>query len=68
MATKQGAFQCIGICPAAYQIGGYFCVLQSSEKDQELLDKMLAKATIKSVPIMKTSDQKSWNLSAWDIA
>lgn len=31
------------------QVGDYFCVLKSSGKDQELVDKMLAKAIIKAV-------------------
>lgn len=49
----------------AYQeIGDYLCVLKSSGKNQELVDKMLAKAITKSVPIMKTADHKSWNLDA----
>lgn len=53
----------------AYQeIGDYLCVLKSSGKNQELVDKMLAKAITKSVPIMKTADHKSWNLDAWDVA
>lgn len=34
----------------AYQeIDDYICVLKSSDKDQELVDKMLTKATIKTV-------------------
>lgn len=58
MVTRQGpeAFVVL-LCAkqiADRKIGSYFCVLKSSGRDQELLDKVLAKPNIKSVPIMKT--------------
>lgn len=66
--AKQGAKVFLVLLLQAKQIaypqtGDYFCVLKSSGKDQELVDRTLARAIIKSVPIMKTTDQKSGNLN-----
>lgn len=47
---SKGSSSIIGICQTTYQISGYFCAYQKrSEKDQELLDKMLTEASIKTV-------------------